>query len=330
VFDKSPMQPTLRLLHAILACGLLAVLPAGAQTFPLKTVKFVVPQAPGGATDVFARYLGNRLGAKWGQPVVVENKAGAAGVVGTDAVAKSAADGYSFLVTYAGSQAVNQSLYAKLPFDSVKDFQTVATFATTPFFLVVGSASQAKTFQEFVAAAKAKPGSITYASSGSGSINHLLSESLKVEAGIDMMHVPYKAIAAAMTDVMGGQVDNAFASVPSVISLIRGGKMRALAVSSARRNSIAPEVPTIAELGYPSFAVNPWWGMLAPAGTPRAIVDKVNADVAEQLRAAEVQAFFKDQGAEALITTPDAFQKLLEEDVQKWAKVVKSSGARID
>ncbi len=324
------MKRSLVLSVAILALALFANLPAAAQGFPARPVKFVVPQAPGGATDVFARYIGQKLSAKWGQPVVVENKAGAAGVVGTDAVAKSPADGYTMLVTYAGSQAVNQSLYAKLPFDSVKDFQPVATLSTTPFFLVVGPDSPIRSFKELIAAAKAKPGSITYATSGSGSINHLLSESLKMMTGIDMVHVPYKAISAAMTDVMGGQVDNAFASVPSAIQLIRGGKLRAIAVSSARRNSSAPEVPTIAELGFPSFDVSPWWGILAPAGTPRAIVDKVNADVAEVLRTPEVQAFFKDQGAEALITTPEAFLKRLEEDVQKWAKVVKSSGARVD
>ncbi len=324
------MKKALSLAGVIAACAATIALPAAAQAWPTKAVKVVVPQAPGGATDVFARYLGQRLSAKWGQAVVIENKAGAAGVVGTDAVAKSAPDGYTFLFTYAGSQAVNQSLYAKIPFDSVKDFQPIATVATIPFLLVVGPNSPHKTFKDLIAAAKAKPGSVTYATSGSGSINHLLSESLKVEAGIDMVHVPYKAISAAMTDVMGGQVDNAFAAVPSAIQLVRGGKLRALAVSSAKRNSSGPEIPTIAEMGYPSFDVSPWWGYLAPAGTPRAIVDKVNADIAEILKTPEVQAFFKDQGAEPLVNTPDSFLKLLEDDVKKWAKVVKSSGARVD
>ena len=315
---------------ALLALALAVAVTAHAQPWPAKPVKLIVPQAPGGATDVFARYVGQRLSARWGQPVVVENKAGASGIVGTDAAAKSPADGYTLLVTYAGSQAVNQSLYSKIPFDSVKDFQTVATIARTPFFLVVGGGSPIKSFQDLVARAKATPGSVTYATSGNGSINHLLSESLKVEAGVNMLHVPYKAIAAAMTDVIGGQVDNAFASVPSAIQLIRGGKLRALAVSSAHRNSSAPDVPTIAELGYPSFDVNPWWGILAPAGTPRAIVDKVNADVSDTLRQADVQAFFHDQGAEPLAMSPDEFASLLRDDVQKWAKVVKTSGARLD
>jgi tripartite-type tricarboxylate transporter receptor subunit TctC len=328
--ERNFMKKALPVACAIAACAALFAPPAAAQAWPARAVKVVVPQAPGGATDVFARYLGQRLSVRWGQPVVIENKAGAAGVVGTDAVAKAPADGYTLLFTYAGSQAVNQSLYAKLPFHSVRDFQPVATVATIPFILVVGPDSPYKSFRELVAAAKAKPGSVTYATSGSGSVNHLLSESLKVEAGIDMVHVPYKAIAAAMTDVMGGQVDNAFAAVPSAIQLVRGGKLRALAVSSAKRNSSAPEIPTIAEMGYPSFDVSPWWGYLAPAGTPRAIVEKVNADVAEILRIPEVLAFFKDQGAEPLVNTPDSFLKLLEEDVKKWAAVVKSSGARID
>jgi len=318
-------------------CGLAALsllalpaAPSHAQDWPSKPVKLVVPQAPGGATDVFARFMAQKLSAKWNQPVVIENRAGAAGVVGTDAVAKAAPDGYTLLLTYAGSQAVNQSLYAKLPFDSVKDFQTIGTVATTPFFLVVGMDSKYKTFNDLIAAAKAKPGSITYSTSGSGSINHLLSESLKVEVGIDMVHVPYKAISAALTDVIGGQVDNAFAAVPSALQLIKGGKLRALAVSSAKRNSSAPDVPTIAELGYPSFDVSPWWGILAPAGTPRPLVDRINADINEILATPEAQAFFKEQGAEALPSTVDGFARTLEGDVQKWAKVVKSSGARID
>jgi tripartite-type tricarboxylate transporter receptor subunit TctC len=312
----------------LLAC--LLPLTALGQAYPAKTVRIIVPQTPGGATDVFARLIAQKLSATWGQPVVVENRAGAAGVVGTDVVAKAAPDGYTLLVTYAGSQAVNQSLYRNIPFDSVKDFQPVATLAVTPFFLVAGPRVQARDLQGLVAAAKAKPGAITYGSSGNGSINHLLAEMLRTEAGIDMLHVPYKGIAAAIADVMGGQVDVAFTSVPSVVSHVRSGKLRALAVSSAKRNATAPEVPSIAEAGFPGFDVNPWWGILAPAGTPRAVVDRINGDVAQFLKTDEAQAFFAKQGAEILMTSPEAFLRMLESDVQKWAKVVKSSGARID
>jgi tripartite-type tricarboxylate transporter receptor subunit TctC len=313
----------------LVACAVLPAL-AGGQSFPSKPVRVIVPQAPGGATDVFARYVGQKLGDKWGQPVVVENRAGAAGVIGTDAVAKSPPDGHTLLVTYEGSQAVNQSLYKNIPFDSVKDFEPVATLATTPFFLVAGPKLQAKDLKELVAAARGKPGAITYGSSGNGSINHLLAEMLKTEAGVDMVHVPYKGIAAAIGDVMGGQIEAAFTSVPSVIPQLRAGKLRALGVSSAKRVPAAPEVPAIAEMGFPGFDVNPWWGILAPAGTPRAIVEQINADVAQLLKSAETQAFFHGRGAETLVTRPEDFRRMLEADVRKWAKVVKSSGARID
>ncbi|MEA2912710.1 MAG: hypothetical protein QOJ15_4791, partial [Bradyrhizobium sp.] len=199
----------------------LAVLPAGADSFPTRIVKFVVPQAPGGATDVFARKIGQILSAQWGQPVVIENRAGAGGVIGTDVVAKSPPDGYTLLVTYAGSQAINASLYPKIPFDSVKDFQTVATLAVTPFVFIVNPKLPARNFAEFIALARAKPDALTYASSGNGSVNHLLGEMLKADTGIRILHVPYRGVAPAITDVIGGQVDSAFSSIPSVLQMVR-------------------------------------------------------------------------------------------------------------
>jgi tripartite-type tricarboxylate transporter receptor subunit TctC len=324
------MHPALRLIGFITALAGVAPLAASAQPYPARLVKIVVPQTPGGATDVFARKIGQHLSERWGQPIVIENRAGAGGVLGTDGVAKSAPDGYTLLVTYAGSQAINASLYPKIPFDSVADFQMVATLAVTPFILIVNPKLPAQTFAEFIALAKAKPGSLTYASSGNGSVNHLLGEMVKAETGIDMLHVPYRGVAPAITDVIGGQVDSAFSSVPSVLQMIRAGNVRALAVSSARRIATAPEIPTIAESGLPGFDVNPWWGILAPVGTDMAIVRKINADVADILRTKEMIDFLATQGAEPLITSPEEFLAILRADLVKWAKVVKDAGVTIN
>jgi tripartite-type tricarboxylate transporter receptor subunit TctC len=326
------MHPGIRLvaLIAALAVGVLLARPAMAQPYPAKLVKLVVPQTPGGATDVFARKIGQILSERWRQPVVIENRAGAGGVVGTDVVAKAPPDGYTLLVTYAGSQAINASLYPKLPFDTIKDFQTVATIASTPFILIVNPKLPAKDFAEFIALAKAKPGTLTYASSGNGSVNHLIGEMVKAETGISMLHVPYRGVAPAITDVMAGQVDSAFSSVPSVLQMIRGGNVRALAVSSARRVATAPEIPTIAESGIPGFDVNPWWGILAPAGIDMAIVRKINSDVASALASKEMIDFLATQGAEPLITSPEEFLKILQADLVKWAKVVKDAGVTIN
>lgn len=323
-----------RSMLAALGCALIGLNPfaplAAAEPFPSRVVKFVVPQTPGGATDVFARKFAQVLSEKWGQPVIVENRAGAGGVVGTDAVAKSAPDGHTLLVTYAGSQAINPSLYSKIPFDSVKDFQTVATLAVTPFILIVHTQLPAKDLGEFIALARAKPDALTYASSGNGSVNHLLGEMLKSESGIKMLHVPYRGVAPAITDVIGGQVDSAFSSVPSVLQMIRTEKVRALAISSGRRNAAAPEIPTIAESGFPGFDVNPWWGILAPAGTDMAIVRKINSDVESVLRSPEMIAFLATQGAEPLVTSPEKFLEMLQADIAKWAKVVKDANVKLD
>jgi len=309
-----------------LAC---ATLPAAAQ-YPSHVVKLIVPQTPGGATDVFARKIGQMLSEKWGQPVVIENRAGAGGVVGTDTVAKAAPDGYTLLVTYAGSQAINPALYPKIPFDSVKDFTLVATLASTPFVLIVNPNLQARTLAEYIALARAEPDKLTYASSGNGSVNHLLGEMVKSEAGIKMLHVPYRGVAPAITDVIGGQVDSAFSSVPSVLQFVQAGQVRALAVSSGKRVPTAPQIPTIAEQGFPGFDVNPWWGILAPTGLDPAIVRKINADVEAILRTKEMIDFLAAQGAEPLITSPEEFLKMLHADIVTWDKVVKAAGVTLN
>src|SRR3954451_3284115 len=307
-----------------------AISPLKAQDYPSRLVHLVVPQAAGGGTDTFARAIGQKFSERWGQPVVIENKAGAGGVVGTDFVAKSAPDGYTLLVTYEGSQAINQSLYEKLPFDSLKDFEPVATIAVTPFLLIVGPRVEAKSLKEFIAYAKANPGKMTYGSAGNGSVNHLLGEMLKTEAGINLVHVPYKGAPAAIGDVMGGHIDAAFASMPSVISSVQSGAVRALAVSSAKRVAVAPDVPSIAESGFPDFDVNPWWGILAPAGLDPAIAKKINTDVSEILKTPDMQELLAKQGGTPLIMSADAFKSLLARDIEKWRKVVKASGATVN
>ena len=313
-----------------LAAALAAVSPVQAQDYPSRLVRLVVPQAAGGGTDTFARAIGQKLGERWGQSVVIENKPGAGGVVGTDFVAKSAPDGYTLLVTYEGSQAINQSLYEKLPFDSLKDFTPIATIAVTPFILIVGPRVEAKTLKEFISFARANPDKLSYGSAGNGSVNHLLGEMLKTEADIRVVHVPYKGASAAIADVMGGHVDAAFASVPSVISSVQSNVVRALAVSSAKRVAIAPDIPAIAEAGFEKFDVNPWWGILAPAGLSASMAQKLSADVAGILRTPEMEQVLAKQGATPLINSPEAFQNLLAQDIEKWKKVVKASGATIN
>jgi tripartite-type tricarboxylate transporter receptor subunit TctC len=321
-------------LGQIAACLLIGIVagaaPAAAQTYPAKPVRIIVPQTPGGASDVLARLAGHRLGERWGQSVVVENRPGAGGAIGTDAVAKAPADGHTLLMSYAGTQAINPSLYATLPYDSVKDFRPVATLAVVPFLLVANPGVAARDLRGFLDLAYRTPGGVTYGSAGNGSVNHLLGEMLKAETGAPLVHVPYRGAAPAITDVLSGQIQSVFASLPSVIQMVRQGSVRALAVTSAARTPALPDLPSVAEQGVAGFDVNPWFGLLAPAGTPDAIVRKINADVDVMLGERAAQDMFREQGAEPYRTTPEAFLALLQADVQRWARVVKASGAKLD
>lgn len=299
-----------------------------AEDYPARLVRIIVPQSPGGATDTFARTIGQKLSEYWKQPVVIENRVGAAGVIGTDSVAKAPADGYTLLVTYEGSQAINPSLYESLPFDSIKDFTPIGTIATTPFLLIVGPKVEAKTFQEFLALARANPGKLNYGSAGNGSVNHLLGEMLQVEAGIRITHVPYKGAPQAISDVIGGHIDSAFASAPSVIASVQQGLVRALAISSGKRAAISPETPTIAEGGVKNFDVNPWWGIFGPAGLPPSIVSKINADLAEILKAPDALEVLAKQGGTPFVSSPEEFRNLLAKDIEKWAKTIKAAGIK--
>ncbi len=303
---------------------------ASAQDYPSRPVRMIIPQAAGGGTDVFARALGQRLSERWGQPVIIDNRAGAAGVIGTGAVAKSAPDGYTLLFTLEGAQAINQTLFKNLNFHHVNDFQAVALMASVPFMMQANPKVPANNLAELIALAKQKPGTITYATPGTGSISHLLGEMLQFEAGIKLIHVPYRGTAQGTTDLIGGQVDTNFGSVPAVIQSIKAGQLRALGVTSARRISVLPDVPTFAESGLPGFDVDPWWGILAPAGTDATIVNKINADVAAILKSKDMLDFLNAQSAQARIVSPAEFQKILAEDVEKWAKVINVSGTKID
>ena len=321
------MQKTLAKL-SLFALMLATSVGAAAQDFPSKAVKIIVPQTPGGASDTLARIIGQKLSEKWSQPVVIENRAGAGGNVGTEVVAGSAADGYTLLMSYVGTQAINGSLYKNLPFDPDKDFAPVATLATLPFVVVSRPDAPFKTVPELIEAARKER--LTYGSSGNGSVNHLLGEMFNAAAGVKLTHIPYRGAAPAMTDLMGGQINIVFTSLPSVAGSLRSGKLRAIAVSSAKRAASFDTIPTIAEAGFKDFDVTPWFGLLAPAKTPANVVAKINADVNGILKTKEVVDSFAAQGAEPYLTTPDEFTKVLRADIQKWSKVVKDSGARIE
>jgi tripartite-type tricarboxylate transporter receptor subunit TctC len=315
------------------AAFLLPMLAAGiaaAQAFPVRPVRIVVPQAPGGASDALARIIGQRLSERWRQQVVVDNRTGAGGIIGTDIVAKSAPDGYTLLLAYDGTHAINASLYQRLPFNTLNDFSTVATLANVPFVMAINPALPAKNVSEFIAYAKANDGKVNYGSAGNGSANHLLGVMFGKGAGVNLVHVPYKGAAPALTDLIGGTIQAVFTSMPSVVGFVQAGRVRALAVTSARRSATLPNLPTIAEAAIPGFDVHPWFGVLAPARTPAAVVNRINEDIAALIATREVADAFAAQGAEPFITKPDAFKRILERDIDKWAVVVKASGAKLD
>lgn len=310
----------------IAAAAFATVTPA--QTFPERPVKILVPQTPGGASDALARIVAQKLTEKWGHPVVVENRAGAGGNVGMEVVANSPADGYTLLMSYVGTHAINGALYKKLPFDPEKDFAPVASLATLPFVVVSKPDAPFKTIPELVAAAK--KGQLTYGSAGNGSVNHLLGEMFNAAAGVKLVHVPYRGAAPAMQDLMSGQIQLVFTSLPSVSGAIRQGTLHPIAVTSAQRAASFANIPTIAEAGYKEFDVNPWFGLFAPAKVPPQVIRKINTDVNEILKSRDVVDKFSAQGAEPYITDPQQFANVLKADIRKWGQVVKASGASVD
>jgi len=327
------MTQLLRLLLAALVAlaSLCALDIANAQpAYPTRPIRLVVPFPPGGTTDILARSVAQKLTEAWGQPVVVDNRPGAAGNIGAELVAKSAPDGYTLLMGTVGTHAINASLYAKMPYDHVKDFAPVILVAGVPNVLVVNPAVPANSVQELIAYGKAHPGKLNFASSGSGTSIHLAGELFKVSTGVNMTHIPYKGSAPALQDLVGGQVQLMFDNLPSALPQIKAGKLRALAVTSTTRAAALPNVPTVAESGLPGFEASSWFGILAPAGTPPAIVAKINAEVGKWVSSPEAKEKLLSQGANAIGGTPEDFAKHIQTETAKWAKVVKDSGAKVD
>jgi tripartite-type tricarboxylate transporter receptor subunit TctC len=323
-----------RLLFTVLATFMAsAALHANAQgagSYPNKSIKIVVPFPPGGATDILARAIGFELQKAWGQSVVIENKPGAGGNTGADLVAKSPADGYTLIMATVGTHAINMSLYAKMPYDAVKDFEPVVLVAGVPNLLVVHPSVNAKSVRELTALAKAQPGKLNVASSGNGTSIHLAAELYKQMAGVDILHVPYKGSAPAVADLLGGQVQMMFDNMPVSLPHVKAGKLRALAVTSLTRSAALPDVPTMDEEGLKGFDATSWFGLLAPAGTPKDIVAKLNAASVKALASPEMRERLAAQGAEPMGNTPDQFAVFIKAEIDKWAKIVKASGARID
>lgn len=316
-----------------LLAGLLTLMTAWAWAqgaYPQKTVRLIVPFPPGGGNDVIARVVAQKLTDKWGQTVVVENRAGANGIVGLQALMQAPADGYTLAVGAAGPMAVNPSLYAKLPYDPLKDFAPITNLVNFPLLLVTHPSVPAKTTRELVALAKAKPGQLTYASPGSGNSGHLAGELFNSMAGVQIVHIPYKGQGPAQTDLMAGQVNMLYSSIPSVINQVKSGQLTAIAVGSAKRLASIPDVPTISESGVPGYEAYSWVGLVAPAQTPPDIVRKIHRDVSEILKQRDVADKLNQQGALPIGDTPEEFTQYIRDEIAKWGKVVREANIKLD
>jgi len=316
--------------HTTLSCLLAAATAAAfataqAQPYPAKPVRIVVPFPAGGNADIFARAFAQKLGEATKQTPIVDNRAGAAGIIGTQFVAKSPADGYTLLFGTTGTHTTNPAVYAKLPYDPVKDFAPVSNFADSPFLLVVHPSVPANTLQGLVALAKSRPGQLDYASFGTGSSAHLAGEMLRTMAGINIVHVAYKGGPPAVTDLVGGHVSLMFNSLPAVLPLVKAERLRALAVASAKRAPTLPGMPTFAEAGYAGFEAGSWYGVLAPAGTPREAIGRLHAETVRMLALPDIRQKLATEGAEAIGNSPEEFAAQIQRDMARWAKVAREA-----
>lgn len=319
---------TARALAALVLVGFANTV--AAQEFPVRPIRLVVPYPPGSGTDIVARLLGQKLSESLGQQVFVDNRPGAGATVGTDAVAKSDPDGYTLLMADVGPLAIAPSFYPKLPYNPGKDFAPVSLVAVLPFVLAVNPSVPARTLSELTALAKAKPGELNYASVGNGTAVHLTTELFKQLAGIDMVHVPYRGSAPALTDLVAGRVSVMFVNVLSAMSFVNSGQLRALAIGMPQRSQAFPDLPTFAELAMPNFEAGVWFGVLAPAGTPRPIIQKLNADIGRALQTPDIKEKLAQQGAEIAVSSPEQFAAKIQSETEKWAEVIKKAGIRLE
>jgi tripartite-type tricarboxylate transporter receptor subunit TctC len=313
----------------VLVLGLLAAMAASAQDWPAKAVRFIVPYPPGGGTDVIARILQQRLSEALGQTIVIENRGGAGGALGTEAAAHAAPDGYTFLFTLS-SHTINPLLY-KLNYDVERDFTPVTLIVSVPQLIATQPGAPIKTMQDVVAMAKAQPGTLNFASVGNGTPSHIAGELLKLKTGIDIVHIPYKGGGPAVADALGGQVSMAIVTMPAAISHVRAGKLRALAVTTLKRNPGAPEIPTVAEaLKIPDYEVDSWYAMFAPAKTPPAIVARMQQEVARTIQLPDVKQKLLEQGGDTVGSTPEHLERVVKAELRKWAEVIHAAKIKVD
>jgi tripartite-type tricarboxylate transporter receptor subunit TctC len=304
--------------------------PALAQDYPTRPIRLVVPYAPGGGADAVARIVAKRVSESLGQPIVVENRGGAGSILGTDMVAKAPPDGYTLLLGQSGPISINPAVYKSLPYDPVKDFVPIAMTTAYPYILVIHPDTPAKSLQEFVALAKSKPGAMNYGTTGVGAANHLVAELFNSKAGLKMAHIPYRGTALAVGDLVAGQLSMVFGDPISVLGHIKSGKLRALAVTSLERSPVAPDVPTVAESGYAGFEALAWHGILAPSGTPPAIIRKLNEEIARALADPETNKLLTNQAMQTVGNTPEAFAAFIQKDIAIWKAVAASANVTVE
>jgi tripartite-type tricarboxylate transporter receptor subunit TctC len=313
-----------------IALTALAAAASAQGNYPNKTIRMIVPFPAGGPTDIIARIVGQKLTDSMGQPVVIDNRGGSGGNIGADIVAKAAPDGYTLVMAIVGTHAINPALYARMPYDPVRDFSPITKTGAATIVLVAHPSVPVKSIKDLVALAKAKPRQLTFGSPGSGTPHHLAGELLKTMAGIDLIHVPYKGAAPAVAELLGGQVNTVIVSLPAAFPHVKAGKLTALGVTSGTRSAIVPEVPTFAEAGLGGYELENWYGLLAPAHAPKVIIDKLNRETVKALQMPDVKERLNSQGFEIRTSTPEEFSAYIKSELVKWAKIVKASGAKVD